>query len=282
MKRTIKLILLIAILTACNKKMDFKLKDASIRLAVEGRLTNEKKIHTIKLTNTANYFSTDASTKAEGAKVELYDGNSTVQLKEVAPGIYQTDSTYQGIIGKTYTLKIDYKSERFTSISTLLPIFNMDSIGIVKIDSVEYNPINGGSPATNSIVMYAQNQTIDEAYYIWNLYINDKLITDTLSKIQFANNSVLDYNSKGDRVEMPIYEYPTLKPGDIVKLEIGSISKSYFDFLISIRNGISIGSPFATALSNSKGNIKNLTNLKEEVMGFFVTSAVSSSFVQVK
>jgi hypothetical protein len=64
--------------------------------------------------------------------------------------------------------------------------------------------------------------------------------------------------------------------GDTVTLEMKSINKGYYDFLNSLFSEVfGAGNPFSGPPANVKGNIVNLTHKDEDVMGYFIASAVS-------
>ncbi len=268
-KLIILLSLLLIIISACKKEIKIELKDTYVRLVVDGLLTNEAKRHTVKLTLTSNYFSSiDEEKKAKGAVVSINDGVNTAVLTETAAGIYQTDSTYKGEIGKTYTLNIKYDDEEYTAASTMKPVAPIDSIGFGIYEN--YDPT---APKQNSLFMYGQEPPTPGDYYLWNYYINGVLKSDTITKVVFASDEMVNGNYVSDN--FPIYGF-IANPNDSITLEMRSITKEYYDFLMGIMYESGMGtSPFSGPPSNVKGNVKNITNKEKVVMGFFITSAVS-------
>ena len=130
MKNKILYLFVLAILAiaGCKEKFDITLKNSYERLVVDGCLTDEAKRHTVKLSLTSNYFANEPQPKATGAIVTLSDDSSIVTLTETSPGIYQTDSTYKGKIGKIYILDIIYNGEEYSASSLLKYVAPMDSI----------------------------------------------------------------------------------------------------------------------------------------------------------
>lgn len=249
--------------TACKEKIDLELKSTYVRLAIEGTVTDETKRHSVLITETSNYFANEPQPKVSGAIVTIDDGSSVVTLTETSPGVYQTDSTYAGLPGRTYTLNVKYKSEEYSASCLLKPVGVIDSVSFAK-DVFE--------PTKSSINLWAQEPATTGDYYTWLYYINGKLESDTLTEISFASDEMVNGNY------MPGYPVFTAEfaIGDTITLEMRSINKDYYDFLNAFFSEVfGAGNPFSGPPSNVKGNIKNLTNKDKVVMGYFLASSVS-------
>lgn len=249
--------------TACKEKIDLELKSTYVRLAIEGTVTDEAKKHSILITETSNYFANEPQPRVSGAVVTINDGSSQITLTETSPGVYQTDSTYAGIPGRTYTLNVKYKSEEYSASCLLKPVGVIDSVSFAK---------DVFDPIKSSINLWAQEPSTTGDYYTWFYYINGKLESDTLTEISFASDEMVNGNY------MPGYPVFTAEfaLGDTITLEMRSINKDYYDFLNAFFSEVfGAGNPFSGPPSNVKGNIKNLTNKDKVVMGYFLASAVS-------
>jgi len=147
------------------------------------------------------------------------------------------------------------------------PVAPIDSIGFGVWQ--DYDP---NAPPKSSLFMYAQEPPTPGDYYLWNYYINGVLKSDTITKVVFASDEMVNGNYVSDN--FPIYGF-NANPGDSITLEMRSITKEYYDFLTGIMyESMGGSSPFSGPPSNVKGNVKNITNKEKEVMGFFITSAV--------
>ena len=265
MKNKILYLFVLAILaiTGCKEKIDITLKNSYERLVVDGCLTNEAKRHTVKLSLTSNYFANEPQPKATGAIVTLSDDSSTVTLTETFPGIYQTDSTYKGKIGKTYILDIIYNGEEYSA-SSLLKY-------VAPIDSISFGP-DPWEPDKRTINLWAMEPATTGDYYQWLYYVNDTLKSDSIKNMSFADDGMVNGNYMNG---FPIFSWPA-KPNDTVTLEMRSITKEYYTFIYNLYSEIfGSGSPFSGPPANVKGNVRNLTNSEKDVMGFFITSAVT-------
>lgn len=257
-------IVLVFFTTACKEKIDIKLKDTYVRLVVDGTITDEAKKHTVKISETSNYFSNEAQPKVTGAIVTISDGVNVVNLAETSAGIYQTDSTYKGEIGKTYTLNIRYKNEDYTASSLLKSVAPIDSISF---GQDFFNPNN------KTVNLWAQEPATLGEYYMWLYYINGNLMSDTIKQVVFASDEMVNGNYMNG---YPIYSMEKISQGDTVTLEMLSVNKEYYDFLNALFSEVfGAGNPFSGPPSNVKGNVKNITNKDKVVMGYFITSAVT-------
>ncbi|MDD5571040.1 MAG: DUF4249 domain-containing protein [Bacteroidales bacterium] len=256
------LILIVFAISGCRKQIDIKLKDTYVRLVVDGLLTDEYKRHTIKLSKTSNYFKNEPQPMASGAVVTISDGTSTYALNETSEGIYQTDSL-AGVVGKTYTLNIKYNGEDYSASSMLKYVAPMDSITF-GIDPYFHEKA--------TINLWALEPATQGDYYMWLYYINDTLKSDTLKRIMFTDDMMVNGNYIPN---FPIYSFIP-KTNDTVTLEMRSITKEYYDFVYAAFLEVYAGDPFFSGpRANVKGNIVNLTNRSKDVMGFFSTSAIT-------
>ena len=102
------IIIIISFLGACTERIDINTNDAETRLSVFGYITNKIGRHSIKITYTAGFFSNEPPQGISNAKVIISDGENEYTLTENKDslGLYQTDSLFYGIEGKTYRLDI--------------------------------------------------------------------------------------------------------------------------------------------------------------------------------
>ena len=108
-KRHLSWILFIIVLTvdSCIDPVEVDLKSTVPKIVVDGSITNEPGPHKVILaySQDADLRSSDAMPLTK-AKVDIYeDGKLVHQLTEQEPGVYYTDDTWRGTIGKTYTLR---------------------------------------------------------------------------------------------------------------------------------------------------------------------------------
>jgi len=89
-------------------------------IVVEGLITTEAGPHVVYLRRTQDVIAEGPGPGVEGAEVFIGDGESEFQLDEIAPGIYQTDSTIRGEVGKTYDLRIEFDGEVYSATANMI------------------------------------------------------------------------------------------------------------------------------------------------------------------
>jgi hypothetical protein len=140
----ISIVSLYLFFSACTERMTVDLDSSYPRLVVYGEITNTRKVHSIKLTRSVAYFSNSPAQAVSGANVSIfYDNNEFVLHENVnLPGVYQTNSSFAGISGKTYRLEIknvdineDGQMESYSASSYLPPVTRIDSIKLSYISN---------------------------------------------------------------------------------------------------------------------------------------------------
>jgi len=268
MKNIILIIVIAMTAISCSEKINLKLDDSAQKIVIEGLITNETKAHTIKITKSTSYFSDEPAPAVTGANVTINDGTLIYHLNETSAGIYQTDSNFAGVVGKTYVLNISYNGESYSASSLLKFVPQIDSITCKLFDS----PF-GHEQNIYEVDLWAQEPEPSGDYYLWNVYKNNVLYSDTLNKVAYSDDSFINGNYAAGIMILQVKAFP----GDTVMLEMLSISKEYFNFLNDVLTESSGGSnPFSGPPANVKGNISN------GALGFFLAAAVSSKSCIIK
>lgn len=116
----------IVVVSGCIEQIDLTEinGNTSGRLVVDGEITNEQKAHLVKLTKTNIAIPEGPAERVSGAAVFISDGLNIYPLHEIdtLPGIYATDESVQGEVGKTYTLTIQADGMLYTGTSTIQPV----------------------------------------------------------------------------------------------------------------------------------------------------------------
>lgn len=268
----IALVFVATILFSCEKEIDFDLNNQeNARLVVEASITNQTKVHTVELTRTTSYYENQAAPRETGATVTVFDGNTTQTLTETSPGTYQTPSTYAGVIGRTYTLNITTKdNETYTATSLLEPV--------AAIDTVLFEV---GKDFENFDVLIMQHFGPEPAgvgnNYMWLVDINGIDYTEKVVDLMFVTDEFVDGNYIAGFEFQEIYLEDLPQDDTLnVTVEMHSISKPYYDFLLAILLETEFnGGLFSGPPANIPSNISN------GALGFFRASAVSTEFVQL-
>jgi hypothetical protein len=277
MNKRISIILAIAVIAAsCTEKINLKLDSTFTRIVVDGHIKSDTMAYFINLTKTSDYFSDVPALREVNAKLSLTDGTSTFPLTETVPGqsgIYKTDPKFAGTIGKDYTLHISLAeviagTTEYTASSELIGVPKLDSIQVV-FDA------DMGKDGVWQVKVYAQDPPGRKNYYMLNLYRNNQLWSDTITKVSVTDNQFFAGKYIDGAEVFRInnsHLWETLYPGDTIMVELSAITKEYFDFINQVKQiGFSI--PFFSGPpANVQGNVSN------NGVGFF--AAYSSSFAK--
>ncbi|MCH7535061.1 MAG: DUF4249 domain-containing protein [Bacteroidetes bacterium] len=267
------LIFLIALLYGCKKEIVFDLNEGdNEKLAVEGYITTETKAHQIILTRSTDYYFNEAPVAVSGATVTISDGANSFPLVEQPgnTGIYETVGSFAGVEGITYTLSINDGSKDYSATS-IMPF-------AVPIDSVDAIPDTSNNPFLHhnknkdyySVRMAFADPPGIGNYYLWILYKNGVLITDTLNEVLFGEDRLVD----GSYFPLDEYfNYPA-EVGDTMTLVMLSIPEEVFEFFI----GVSLETEWKGGIFDAPPANVN-TNITGGGMGLFYAAAISSRSV---
>jgi hypothetical protein len=102
----IPIIVLLALLVSCIDDYDPKVSSYENLLVVDGSFSNEAGPHIVRLSLSSNVAS-PLFLPVTGATVSILDnlGNSFV-LAETAAGVYSTEESAKGVVGRTYSIEI--------------------------------------------------------------------------------------------------------------------------------------------------------------------------------
>lgn len=248
----------------CEEYMDITIDgNKEKKLVVEGLITTDTTAHKIVLSRSDDFFNKAEKLMETGAEVTITDGSGIFLLHETSPGIYLTDSDFYGEIGKTYTLNIKLSdTTEYTATETIYPLPEIDSI-LLRYDTTYQDGID---------VLYYGNETAGLGdCYLWSLYVNNVLNTDTLFENVFTDDQFVDgkYINDFELFYIPSDELPTEKDTLNFKVEMYSISDKYYDYIVGLMLETAWkGSPWDGPASNSIGNISN------GALGYFGASAV--------
>lgn len=265
MKEIKYILILLFMITSCTERLDLDYTNTgSNKLIVDGRITTDTMAHTIRISRTVDFSAEDLAPE-EGAIVTISDGENLISLSETSPGIYQTDPSVYGIVGRDYKLHIlldngeEYEAEtRINSVSTI------DSIRFVR-ESFSFT-----KDEFYLLYFYGQEPPESGNHYFWNLYLNDSLYNDTIDESRFESD---DFVNGQYIFDFDIYWVETEKiPWDttVVTLEMLSIPEEYNTYLIELFSETSWrGGPFDPTPANVTTNISN------GAIGFFYGAAIT-------
>jgi hypothetical protein len=279
-RKIIAVLLLSAALPACTERIDVQLDSSYKRLVVDGNISPEPGPYRIALTSTASYFYNEPAPRVVNAMMKLNDGFTDYPLKETVPGvsgIYETDSNFSGVIGRVYSININLPEDiggftEYRATDQLHPVTKLDSIRTL------FHP-EWGKEGVWTIQLWAQEPGDERNYYMFNVYRNGVLLTDTLNKKVISDDALYNgsYMNGVDAVYLNnSHKWETIYPGDTITLQMSGITKEYFNFINQVRQaGFNI--PFFSGPpANVEGNVNN------GAVGYFASYSNSYAWTIVK
>lgn len=257
MQKLITYIAAIALLAGCTERIELDLNtDDNQRLVVEGWFTDQLQQHEVNLTLTTSYFHNEAAPKATGATVTITsEDNDVWTLTEEEPGVYRTPEV-AGEAAKWYTLDIDYGGEIYTATSWMRPVAPVDSLHVRVLDPMEEFGFPGDP--YYSVRIWTQELEGLGDHYMWQTYVNNDPVRDTLRELTFVDDSFYD----GVYIEDVEIDYLDIEDeaviGDTVRIEQYNIGLEAYEIFIGIMNETAWnGGLFDAPPANVKTNISN-------------------------
>ncbi len=295
MKPIFALFLVGCLAYACEDEIAVNTADSVPLIAIDAWLYRTAETQRIFISRTQDYFDNSSLDGVSSAVVRVTDeDNNVFNFTENAPGEYiwepisQVDSF--GTIGNLYYLDIQLGETRYTATSRMGRVPRIDSI------TFRFEEAQGDFfPESYFAEFWARDvEGIGDAYWIksWKNGIpNNKPSeinisfdgafsedgnADGLVFIQPIRDGINPINTDENDNFLPPFE---LDAEDSVYVELNSITPEAFFFLNQViiqtdRPG-GFAELFAVPLANVSSNIIS-SNTKEQVVGFFCASAVSS------
>ena len=271
----LKPVLLLAIIlsaaSACTERIEIELDETYTRLVVDGQITTDDNAnHKIFLSKSTSYFYNEPPPPVSGASVQVIDDQGTVTLlSEEAPGIYNLPAGFKAEIGAEYTLDILLKEEidgekNYTARSGTPNINDTVYIGL------EWEPDWGES---GYVIVTCYYWDPPEAnWYMFNIYKNDTLLTDTLSKKQVVDDRFYNggfTNGIGVGYLDQSNEREKVRPGDVITFQAASVTEGYANYIWQVQEEISFNTPL---FSGPPANVYG--NLSGGAIGYFTSYSV--------
>ncbi|WP_066632368.1 DUF4249 family protein [Labilibacter marinus] len=283
-KYTFLVSFVLIVFSACTEDIDLDFDTTEPQLVVDASFTDEERNHFVLLSVSSPFDSNQPSPPVVGATVSLTDGLNTISLKEQNeyPGSYLIPVTYKGEVGKTYTLNIsgvdineDGVQEEYEGSNIMAP--PMDT------HFIELEWSLGRGEKSWHINLTAQEEESTKDYYAFAAYLNDVLIDDQISELEYIEDKYINGNLITLWVQSVVEEdgdgEPTehiLQLDDVVTLEVQSINENYYDFIEAVNEETGIKVPL---FSGPPANVP--TNISNGALGFFRVYSVSKESIKV-
>ncbi len=285
--------------------------DASSLLVVDGLISNNNIAHTIKLTRSVANIDHHVIPVTDALVIIEDDLGLTTVLSEIDSGRYETDTfNFQGIPGRTYTLYIKTKEgEEYRSTPCLMkPSSHIDSIFIIPGKDLSTET----DRQYNGLGIYVSGGVnSDEIKYLRWAYKEDWKFSVPFypDEIPIQGGGWEDYESNRDcwksaiSKEVLIYSFNNQAGRNVIGKELYfvnsqesdrfinrystlveqySISKEEYEFWHKLEQSTTdVGSIFGEQPFSITGNIKNINNPNENVLGYFQVAGYTSKRIYI-
>lgn len=257
MKFILSLSCLFWLLISCEKVIDVDLNEANPKPVFESYIENDSTCY-VKAAWTSSYYNNSSSPAIEGATMTVSDqlGNSD-NLTHIGQGIYRGTSLL-GVIGNTYSLRIELDGTIYEASSTMPPLTNIDSITIIPTNSFFGGNGQGQeTPKFWAFVNYTDSVDYQNYYAIRTSYF-DSLSNDYVTDYRIADDDLSDGISTRSFTTFNRFE-----TGDTVDIEFASIDATTHLYFKTLEDAIS-GAGFQSAAPANPTN-----NFSNAALGYF-------------
>ncbi len=273
--------LVLLVLAGCTEPIDLSLKTNPKRLVVDAIISNDPYVQVVRLSWSVPYFSTTPSPPVSGATVTIHEEESVYFLRESTehPGYYFIlPEVFLPQPGKTYTLKIEGVQNLDDDVETTVYTATTVMPEVVRVDSLtlRYQYFNKDWVIWQVLAFY-QDPPDETNYYMFRISQNNNRVTSRPSDIRVSSDKYFNGNyvnglwvqsidaREGRRV---------LNEGDLITLEVASITKEFYKFLEAIKMDEQGSDPlFSGPPANIPGNISN------GALGFFTAIHTSTATI---
>lgn len=273
----------ILLLTSCEKKVNFNLKNEGQKLVVEGSIeTGTPPV--VRLSKSIGFFNqvnlqTLSDAFVHDAAISVSDGIQSVSLKEYhleqdgfSLYFYSVDTAdaqalqFTGMPGRTYTLTIKLDDKTYTSTTTIPFTKPLDSLWALPPPPEEmpddypdsrqlYAQYTDPDTPGNRVRYFTKRNSENFLPPLYSVY-NDDIVNGTTVEIQISAGF-----QKMDSINIETFGY--FYKGDTVVVKWSSIDKDVFDFWQTLEFSYgSTGNPFSSP-------VEVTTNIKGGALGIW-------------
>ncbi len=264
----------ILILASCEDPIVIDLPEGTNLLVIEGWVTDKIDRQSVIVTRTNGFSSLLANPPVSDAQVAVFDDEGGVfTYTYVDNGIYISDSSFSGTYGRSYQLRVILQNQdTVVSLSEqLIEVNDIDSLGFDFFLTQDET-----DPREEIIVYYPVAFSVDPAdqvnFYKWNIFRNNVKFDDANSIVLLEDRF---FNGNAFQNDFTDFEFDEL---DTIKIEIQSISLNVFEFFKLFQSQVvSLGTSSGSSPASLTGNIENISNPNEKVLGFFGATSLKSA-----
>jgi hypothetical protein len=264
--------------SSCEKVIDIDLNESDNKLVIEGKINNDGEC-TVKLSQVKNYNQDNEFPVITDAIVIINDNQGNLDtLEQGIAGMYYSEEII-GTPGVTYSLKVIWNNEVYTSTCRMPELVQIDSLSLRRevffVDTTLITIVHFNDPAnTNN-------------YYRYRYSLNDLSIN-----ADYFVESDKFYNGLNVETRIPIFELnPNGGPSgpggpgnpgpgpitpDTIKVEMWGIDKSMELYYRTLSASIAAASGQQAAPANPESNITG------NALGYFSAYSISKASIAIE
>ncbi|MHB1327462.1 MAG: DUF4249 domain-containing protein [Gemmatimonadales bacterium] len=264
---------LLLILPACTRVVELDLPEGPRRLVVDARIERRNwgtpREQRIVLTTTDAVTGLGSTPAASGAVVRVNgQAGESYLFAERQPGTGEyIHPDFTPVIGRRYTLQIDYQGDRYRATSTLLPVAPIDSLYFV------YEEAGIGSDAGyRAVIDYTDPAGVNN-FYFWELSVDGRRRAQIDPGTRFRILSDDRFYDGGRVLGYTPFDEEVLIPGQQVQIrQIALSEEAYRYYFVLLEQMTGGGNPFAAPPVSVRGNVVNLTTPSRVPLGYFIAA----------
>ena len=275
-RRTAALGLAILAWSGCTRVVELVVEEGPKRLVVQARLQRPKDgadgRQVFYLSTTDAVQSSRQLPPAVGARVRVTDEQGRPFDFEELPDLPgQYFGTVLPVIGRGYTLTIDYQGERYQAFHRMLPVAPIDSLYFVFLEE----GVTVGEAGLRAAIDYTDPPG-EENYYLWELRVNGLRQGQVDPGSRFRMISEDRFYDGGTVIGYQPYDDEIVLPGNVVEVRQIALSKdAYRYYYVLLEQMTGGGGPFSTPPASVRGNVANLTNPSNPALGYFYAAELA-------
>lgn len=233
-------VVILSILSGCEKVIDLKLDNASPVVVIDGGVSDQNENQKILISKTYNFTEPNKFNGVSGAQVVLSAaGEKPVNYLEISPGVYQSPK-FKGKSGVKYDLSVTLEGKTYAASSTMPARVVLDSLTFKTFsfftENKTYIAVNFKDPAGIA------NQ------YRYILKVKGVVEHDSVSEDRF--------NDGNEVANVLFYELKDLVRGDSVRVEFQCIDRNVYRYFYSLSQNLGKGGP-PVSPANPPSNFNN-------------------------
>lgn len=268
----------ICFLTSCEDVIQVKLDEGEPMVTIDAFINDMRSQQKVRLTYTDSYFSQKPNQPIKGATVNLKDLSTGIDyvFSDNNNGDYVWMPTDTFKVGHEFELTVTHQGIVYKSLSRLNRTTGIDTL----VSEFREGGSLGNPDEGYKFVFLGFDPPGEIIDYYWIKSYRNGVFFNKGSDINIAANAAYGEGADGFPFITPIAESITpfgevFQKFDVCRVEIHSINFETYNFFIQVYTQTTNSGLFATSPENVKTNIKNTTNDKVKVVGWFCMSAVS-------